>query len=158
MNRFLLILLFLLMLPYTIFCRSNDSIIITKYYSDTLGFEPFLYLSFLDSISPKKSFIRWEYNRAGDSGALAEPPMKDGRYLGFMRVVAPNIYTYYIAAQKKNGKIKTFYTLKGINKFIGEIDNQYNAYFWLFFCKGNVIPNSPSYATYKKTKDGFLIR
>jgi len=170
---FQILAVLILTIPFTGFARNSDSLIISKYAADTLGFKPFSNVAFTDSITPDKSFVRWEYNCIGrnmlrfpqhenellpDTCVLSQPPIKDGYHLGFSRIFAPSIFTCYISAQKANGKISTFYNLKGISKFIGKIDSQFDAYFWLFFSKGSDIPGSLSSAAYKVVDDGFLIR
>ena len=144
----------------------TDSVLIKKYEHDTLAFKPFARNGLLlDSIHPKPQFTKWELNvkdhvvyhnierfprpdmAIPDTVVLSRP----GKNKGFM-VISLSPRTWYMSALKGN-KTVTIQDMKGLSRFLGAIDNPYDAYLWLFFRKSKKMGNPG----YKTVEDGFLI-
>lgn len=145
----------------------KDSAIVKKYEDDTLGFNSFPNVQLLDSIKPSKGFTKWELNNASTHKNIyrapqPKEPLSDTIVLsklpkgstGFIEFLIPGgPYTLYISAPKRK-KIVTINNLKSLSKFLGTVENKFNAFLWLSF---QASTSNLRDAKYKLVKDSFLI-
>ncbi|MFB9077973.1 energy transducer TonB [Flavobacterium procerum] len=176
MNSYFLLTLTTFLFAFTAQAQSDkDSIIVNKYKIDTLNFKPFESGKLLHSIHPKKGFTQWEIDIIRDSSPkvvdrfpsvenisdtlVLAKPANIKSFNGFYRISAPTISRWYMSAKKKRKTI-IIQNSKQLGRFLGNLDNEFDAYLYLFF---NTPLSNPVYfapyenAWYKKVEDGYLI-
>jgi hypothetical protein len=147
-----------------------DVLIAKRLHNDTLSFLSFTDNKFLDSIVPNRQIIYWEIN----SNSWNLYNSKNGKNLlkydsivlsksdnGIGSFCPPGWCSWYISARMKDGNIATVSDWKGLKFFIGSIDNQFDAYFWLASSIGlyaQVPFNTTDVSKYKIYQKGYLIR
>jgi hypothetical protein len=151
-----------------------DIFIAKKLLNDTLNFYRFPNDKFLDSIIPNRQITYWEVNscgfiycrnlynsKRGKNDLQVDSLVLSKSEKGLGSTCPPGWCTWYISARLKDGNIATIADWKSLKFFIGNIDNEFDAYFWLVSSIN--LPSQVPFDTtdsskYKKYQDGYLIR
>lgn len=163
-----------------------DATIEKKYAHDTLGFKPYPDVFLMNYIHPAKKFIGLEINTLGERRYpthkigyqnLYRYPVNQEKYrledttvlskidpaISFTACWCPSYDPWYISVKYKNNNVVAIGDTTALKKFLGKVDNPYNAYLW-FQVRGIIrysdIPiKTATYKNfkYKKVKHGFLI-
>jgi hypothetical protein len=121
-----------------------------------------------ERIKPSNNYCEIELNYVDKEGKMITYKNilrlsdKDGKSttlsksnIGMGSICKPGTCKWYISAKSKFGFIKTINTNQKLKKFIGKIDNEYDA--WLL--SSSIIGSSPyyPYGKFAKVEDGYLI-
>ena len=152
-----------------------DSALKIKYLNDTSDFINFPNTSLLDSLVPNKTIAYWELNfnsgeknfknlyksTTGENKSNNDSVVLTKANEGFGTVCPPRWCNWYISTKLKKGKAESITNWKTLSKFIGKIDNQFDAYLWLTcftYSDSKSLPLSVSTSSkYKIINGGYLI-